>query len=318
MDGLLQDLRFGFRMLVRSPGFTLISVLTLALGIGANSALFSVVHAVLLRSLPIPEANRYVVLYEANLVRGFTRGTVAPPNYLAWKARQTVFEDIAAYTERNVTLTGFETPELLEGARVSANVFQILRATPVLGRGFVTEEDRPESGHVAILSHTLWRRRFNARADILGQILVLDNHPYTIVGVMPVEFQFPKRTTEIWMPAAMDPERGMDGMSGRILQTIARLKPETTLDQAHAEMNVIAKQLAQANPAFNANLSVNIVPVREIMVGGLRAILLALLGAVGCVLFIGCANVANLLLARATGAPASWRSGSRSGRADHG
>jgi len=301
MNGLLQDLRFGFRMLVRSPGFTLISVLTLALGIGANSALFSVVHAVLLRSLPIPEVNRYVALYEANLVRGFTRGTVAPGNYLAWKARQTVFEDIAAYIERNVTLTGFETPELLEGARVSANAFQILRATPVVGRTFLVEEDRPESKHVAILSHALWRRRFNARADILGQTLVLDNSPYTIVGVMPAEFHFPKRTTEFWMPAAMDPERGMDGMSGRILQTIARLKPGTTLDQARAEMDVIAKQLAQANPAFNANVSVNIVPVREIMVGGLRPILLALLGAVGFVLFIGCANVANLLLARASG-----------------
>ena len=241
MNGLLQDLRFGFRMLVRSPGFTLISVLTLALGIGANAALFSVVHAVLLRSLPMPEANRYVVLYEANLVRGFTQSTVAPGNDLAWKARQKVFEDIAAYGERNVTLTGFETPELLEGARVSANVFQILRATPVLGRTFSSEEDRPGREQVAILSHGLWKRRFNARADVLGQTLVLDNRPYTIVGVTPEEFHFPRRTTERWMPAALDPERGMDGMSGRILQTIARLKPGITLDQARAEMDVIAK-----------------------------------------------------------------------------
>jgi MacB-like periplasmic core domain len=205
MNSLLQDLRFGFRMMVRSPGFTLISVLTLALGIGANAALFSVVHAVLLRSLPVPDSERYVALYEANLVRGFTQTSVAPINYLAWKDRQTVFEDIAAYGERNVTLTGFETPELLEGARVSANVFHILRARPILGRTFVAEEDRPGSESVVILSHTLWRRRFNARADIIGQTLVLDNRPCRIVGVMLEEFHFPRRTTELWMPAALDP-----------------------------------------------------------------------------------------------------------------
>jgi putative ABC transport system permease protein len=299
MNSLLSDLRFGLRMLRKHPAFTAIAIITLAFGIGANTAIFSVVNAVLLRALPVADPDRLVMVYEANMARGFNRGSVAPGNYLTWKARQSVFEEIGAFGAQSFTLAGNDGAEMLEGARVSANLFGLLRAAPVLGRAITSEEDRPGGERAVILSHGLWRRRFGGAQNVVGQSITLDDKPYAIVGVMPEGFGFPSRNVDIWAPAALDAERGLDGMTGRILQVIARLKPQATIEQARAEMGVITRGMAQANPNFNADLSANIVPLREEVVSGWRRILLILFGVVACVLLISCANVANLLLARA-------------------
>src|SRR5262245_35943092 len=299
MNSLLADLRYSLRMLRKQPAFTSIAIITLALGIGANTAIFSVVNAVLLRALPVAEPDRLVMVYEANLARGFNRNGVAPGNYLTWKSQQSVFEEIGAFVTQSFALVGNDGAEMLDGARVSANIFGLLLAAPVLGRAFTNEEDRLGSDRVAILSHGLWSRRFGGAQNIVGQSITLDDKPYAIVGVMPEGFRFPTSDTEIWAPAALDAERGLDGMTGRMLQVIARLKPQATIEQARAEMGVITRGMAQANPNFNAGLSANIVPLREEVVRGWRRILLILFGVVACVLLISCANVANLLLARA-------------------
>jgi putative ABC transport system permease protein len=299
MNSLLADLRFGLRMLRKHPAFTAIAIITLALGIGANTAIFSVVNAVLLRALPVADPDRLVMVYEANMARGFNRGSVAPGNYLTWKAQQTVFEEIAAFGAQSFTLAGNDGAEMLEGARVSANLFSLLRTAPSRGRAFTSEEDRPGGERVAILSHSLWKRRFGGAQDIIGQSITLDDKPCAIVGVMPEGFDFPSGNTEVWTPAALDAERGLDGMTGRLLQVIARLKPQATIERARAEMSVFTQGMAKANPNFNADLSANIVPLREEVVSGWRRILLILFGVVACVLLISCANVANLLLARA-------------------
>jgi predicted permease len=299
MNSLLADLRFGLRMLRKHPAFTTIAIITLALGIGANTAIFSVVNAVLLKALPVADPDRLVMVYEAKMARGFNRTSVAPGNYLTWKAQQTVFEEIGAFVTQSFTLAGNDGAEMLEGARVSANIFGLLRLAPGLGRAFTSEEDRPGGERVVILSHGLWRRHFGGARDIVGQSITLDDKPYAIVGVMPEGFGFPSDNIDLWAPAALDAERGLDGMTGRLLQVIARLKSQATIDQARAEMSVITQGMSQANPAFNAGLSVNIVPLREVVVSGWRRILLILFGVVACVLLISCANVANLLLARA-------------------
>jgi putative ABC transport system permease protein len=299
MNSWLADLRFGLRMLRKHPAFTAIAIITLAIGIGANTAIFSVVNAVLLKALPVSEPDRLVMVYEANLARGFNRVRVAPGNYLSWKAQQSVFEEIGAFSAQSFTLAGNDGAEMLEGARVSANIFDILRVAPGLGRAFTSEEDRPGGERAVILSHGLWRRRFGGAQNVVGQSITLDDKPYAIVGVMPEGVGFPSSNIDIWAPAALDAERGLDGMTGRMLLVIARLKPQATIEQARAEMGVITQGMAQANPNFNADLSANIVPLREEVVSGWRRILLILFGVVACVLLISCANVANLLLARA-------------------
>jgi len=300
MNSLIADLRFGLRMLLKQPAFTSIAIITLALGIGANTAIFSVVNAVLLKALPVEEPDRLVIVYEANVATGANQSSVAPGNYLTWKAQQSVFKEIAAFVTQSFTLAGNDGAEMLQGARVSANLFGLFRIAPSRGRAFTSEEDQPGRERVVILSHDLWQRRFGAAQDIVGQTITLDDKPCAIVGVMPKDFGFPSDSTDLWMPAALDAERGLDGMTGRILQVIARLNPQTTIEQARAEMSVMSQRMAQADPRFNADLGANIVPLREVMVRGWRRILLILFGAVSCVLLISCANVANLMLARAT------------------
>jgi putative ABC transport system permease protein len=287
-------------MLMKKPGFTLVAVVTLALGIGANTAIFSVINTVLLRELPVAEPDRLMMVFEANAARGYNRGSVAPSNYLSWKAQQTVFEEIGAFVSGSIALAGNDGAESVGNARISANIFTMLRVAPSLGRAFTSEEDVPGRERVVILSHGLWQRRFGGAQDVAGQTITLDDKPHTIIGVMPQGFDFPSSNLDLWMPAAIDAERGMDGSTGRFLQVIARLKPQATLEQARAEMSAISQRMAQANPSFNADLGASIVPVREVAVGGWRLILLVLFGAVSCVLLIACANVANLMLARAT------------------
>src|SRR5262245_60992531 len=299
MQTVWQDLRIGLRMLVKKPGFTLVVVITLALGIGANTAIFSVINAILLKALPLENADRFVMVYEANLTTGANRWTVAPGNYLAWRAQQKVFEEIAAFRTESFTMARSDGAEMLRGARVSANIFNIFRVAPSQGRSFTSEEDQPGQERVVILSHSLWQQRFGGAQDIVGQTITLDDRPCTVIGVMPKGFGFPSTSTDLWMPAALDAERGMDGMGGRILQVIARLKPQVALEQASTEMDVITRGMAQANPVFNGNWGANVVPLREVIVGNWPQLLAVLFGAVTFVLLIACANIANLLLARA-------------------
>lgn len=299
MQTILQDLRYGARMLAKKPAFSLVAVITMALGIGANSAIFSVINAVLLTKLPVEEPDNMVMVYEANAVRGFNRGSVAPSNYLTWKGQQRVFEEIGAFINQSFAVMGNDGAEMVEGARFTANVFRLLRVSPSLGRTFTNEEDTPGSERVVILSHDFWQRRYGGAQDIAGQTITLDDRTYTIIGVMPQGFGFPSNDTDLWTPAAITADHGMDGGTGRFLNVIARLKQQSTLEQARAEMSTIAHRMALENPGFNPDLDTNIIPLQEVAVGNWRLILYVLFGAVSCVLLISCANVANLVLARA-------------------
>ncbi|MEK6301903.1 MAG: ABC transporter permease [Acidobacteriota bacterium] len=302
METLFQDLRYGARMLLKQPGFTLIAVIALALGIGANTAIFSVVNAVLLTPLPFAEPDRLTIVYETNLQRGSTRSPASYPNFADWRDQNHAFERMSSYHLADFILTGEGDPALIQGAVVNADLFPLLGVAPILGRSFLPEEDKPgDTGRVVMLSHRLWQTRFNADPNMPGRSLVLDGKHYTVAGVMPAGFQFPigSDPVELWSTAAIDFE--MFAQRGaHYMQVIARLKPDVTLAQAQAEMDGIAGNLEQQYPDENSHRGVNLVPALESMVGDVRPALLILLGAVGCVLLIGCANVANLLLARAT------------------
>jgi len=297
-DEMIQDLRFGLRMLLKSKGFTAVAVLTLALGIGANAAIFSVVNAVLLRPLPYPESDRLVSLTE--LSPQSERNFITYPNLLDWRAQNHVFEQIAVFRQMNFTLTGNGEPERVIGGQVSAELFPALRVGAALGRTFLTEEDKPGGNPVALLSHSLWRRRFGADPNLIGQSVMLNGMSCQVAGVMPADFQFPNRV-ELWTPLGQtlsDPD-WMHRGNGQGIYGVARLKPGVTLAQAKAEMETIALRLEQQYPATNQGRRVSVVPLLEETVGEIRRALMVLLGAVGFVLLIACANIANLLLARA-------------------
>jgi predicted permease len=306
METIFQDLRYGFRMLLKHSGFTLVAVVALALGIGANTAIFSVVNAVLLRPLPFVEPSRLVNLFESHIQRGINRNAVSYPNFVDWKEQSQVFEGMASYHQSDFILTGTDEPARLEGAVVNADLFSLLGVTPILGRTFRPEEDKPgESGRVVILSSRLWENRFSSDPAIVGRAMVLNGKDYTIVGVMPEGFQFPiqNEPVELWATAAVD-SAGDDPMTSqrgaRYISVLARLKPNVTRAQAQSEMDVIAARLEQQYPDSNSHRGINVIPALETLVGDIRPALMILLGAVGCVLLIACANVANLLLARAT------------------
>ena len=294
---LWQDLRYGLRMLVKNPGFTIVAVIALALGIGANSAIFSVVNTVLLRPLPYLNPDALVMVWDEQTHLGFPKDTPSPANFLDWREQNTVFEGMAAMTERSFNLTGAGEPERLDGQRVSANLFSLLGVEPQLGRAFTAEEDKPGS-RVVILGHSLWQRRFGGDATIIGRALNLHGEAYTVVGVMPRDFEFPKPRTQLWVPIAFPAEEAAQRGS-HYLEVIARLKPGVKLQQARAEMSTIAARLEKQYPEQNMRIGSVVTPLHEEVVGDIRPALLILLGAVGFVLLIACANVANLLLARA-------------------
>jgi predicted permease len=298
LESLFQDLRYGARMLRKNPGFTLIAVLTLALGIGATTAIFSVVNGVLLRPLPYPEAERLMSLTERSpqLERNF----IAYPNLLDWRAQNTVFEQIAVYRTTNFTITGKGEPERVIGGQVSAELFPALRVSATLGRTFLTEEDKPGGNPVVLLSHGLWQRRFGADPSIIGQSLSLNGRNWQVAGVMPARFQFPNRV-ELWTPLGqtLDDPDWMHRGNHQGIYGLARLKPGATLTQARSEMEAIAVRLEQQYPATNQGARVSVVPLLEETVQDVRRALLVLLATVGFVLLIACANIANLLLARA-------------------
>ncbi len=299
MESLLQDIRFGARMLLKQPGFTLIAVITLSLGIGANTAIFNFVNALLLRPLPYPDPGRLVAVESGNPQGGKgLGGGVSPADYRDWRAQSQTFAQLAAYVGTGISLRGDDQIEQVTGARVSGNFFQTFGVEPLLGRAFSAEEELANGPKAIVLSHRLWQRRFNGDPSIVGRALRLGAGTATIVGVMPPRFKFPGYA-EAWEPLARDSSE-MRVRANRYLRVAGRLRPGQTLDAAQAEMKTIASRLEAAYPKDNRNWTVQLTPWREYQVRGSRTAALVLLGAVGLVLLMACANVANLMLARAT------------------
>ena len=297
LENTLRDVSYSVRVLLKSYAFTIVVVLTLALGIGANTAIFSFANGILLRPLPYPQSDRLAVVDETALKRGVDSAAVSYPNFLDWREQNTVFEDIAVHfgTSR-FGLSGAGEPVELRGTRVSQGLFEILRVAPQLGRTFTADEDRPEHDAVVILGYDLWQRNFGGDPNVLGKQIVLSNRSRTVIGVMPRGFRFPE-ISELWVPLALTPQmftRTDHGLAG-----IARLKDGVTFAAAQAEMDNIALRIEQANPVTNEGLGVKIMSLHQNLAGDYRDALLILLGVVGCVLLVACVNVANLMLARA-------------------
>ncbi|HEU0175930.1 MAG TPA: ABC transporter permease [Blastocatellia bacterium] len=299
MQTLWQDLRYGARMLVKNPGFTLIAALTLSLGIGANTAIFSVVNSVLLRPLPYEEPDQLTLLTEYGA--HFGEMSISYPNFTDWRAQNRVFEKIGVYNRENYTLTGSGEPERLRVAQMSADVFAALRVKAALGRVYTNDEDKPGASPVVVLSHGLWQRRFGADASVIGRSITLNDRGYTVIGVMPRGFLFPTRV-EMWTPVGplSDQETWKQRGNHPGLSALARLKPGVTLEQARADMKNITAALEKEYPGSNTGASATIIPLLENYVSDIRQSLYVLFGAVGFVLLIACANVASLTLARAS------------------
>jgi putative ABC transport system permease protein len=299
METLLQDLRYGMRVLRKNPGFTLVAVLTLALGIGANTAIFSIVNAVILRPLPFKEPDRIMYLQGTNQQRRLQQFPVSPPDFLDWRSQSRSFSELAAYESTIFRHTANTGAERLNGYSVTANFFDLMGEKPLLGRVFTAEDERPGNDMVAVLSETVWRRHFGADPGIVGQTVKMNDRTFTVIGVMRGAFKFPDTTAEVWKPLAFDAEELQDRASYR-LQVVGRLKDGVTEEGARADMETVARQLQQAYPATNTGWSVFIQPLHESVVGFLRPAMFVLLGAVFFVLLIACVNVASLLSARMT------------------
>jgi putative ABC transport system permease protein len=293
---LLNDMRYACRQMAKAPGFTLVAVLTLAFGIGASSAVFSIVNAAMLRPLPFPKHERLVMVYE--VLPRFGLFAVAPANFLDWRAQNTSFEGIAAYATGYETLVGADAAERISRATVSWDFFDVLGVQPALGRTFRAEEDLPQRTDVVVLSHGMWQRRFGGDPQILGRSITFSGVPASVIGIMPPDVVFPSRTIEFWRPLGLNPAEGNRG--GHFLATIARLKDGVSLEQANAEMLGIAARLAQQYPDSNRDESIDVSTLRDRIVGSARPMLYILLAAVGLLVLIACANVANLLLVRAS------------------
>jgi len=299
MQTLWQDLRYGARMLLRSPSITLVVILALALGIGANTAIFSVVNAVLLRPLPYDQADRLLFLNEASQV--LDEMSISYPNFTDWRNQNHFFEYIGVYNRNSYNLTGVGDVERILTAQFSADLFSALRVNAAIGRVFTNEEDRPGGTPVVVLSYGLWQRRFGGQTSILNQPITLNGKSYTVIGVMPRSFQYPNRV-EMWVPVGQlsgDPSWQQRGNHPG-LYAIARLKPGATFAQAQADMDNIAANLAKQYPDSNTGNRIRMRPLLEVFVSEVRGTLWVLFGAVAFVLLIACANIANLLLARAT------------------
>jgi len=302
MTTLARDFHYGLRLLWKNPGFTLVAVLVLALGIGANSAIFSVVNAVLLQPLPYDDASRLVRLWHVPPPKSFpgmTMFSVSAANYVDWERQNQVFEKMAIYEFRSFNLTGTDQPEVLNASGVSKDFFAVLRARPMLGRLFSPDEDQPGHGNVVLLSYRYWQNHFGSNPGVVGQNMTLDGQSYLVTGVMPPKFRLPGYAN-FWMPMAWtDQQRAVRGEHHSMV--IARLKPGVDVKQAQAEMNTISSRLELQYPEDDKGWGALVLPLKEDVVSDVRPALLILLGAVAFVLLIACANVANLMLAKTLG-----------------
>ena len=297
LDTLVQDLRYGLRMLANSPGFTIVAVITLALGIGANTAIFSVVNAVLLQPLPFTESDRLVQLWETETA--VPKAPLAGPDYFDWRSQNQTLQSTTLYgwpTSLNLSSTG--EADHVFGIPTDANFFSVLGARPLIGRAFLEGEDQTGRNHVVILSYGLWQRRFGGRPEVLDQAIELSGETYQVVGVMPANFEFPFQA-DLWLPMEMNLDK-MDPRGEHSYRAIGRLKPGITPQQAESNLQAIAKNLERQYPQTNDQIGATAVPLREQLVGQIRPALLVLFGAVLLVLLIACVNVVNLLLARAS------------------
>jgi predicted permease len=307
METLWQDARYAFRTLLKNPAFTLVAVVALALGVGANTAIFSVVNAVLLRPLPYKNPDRLVLVKESLPELGWSQLSTSPAEFLDYKEGNDVFSAIAAFRDLSLNLTGQGEPQRIQAARVSASLFPLLQVQPAMGRAFF--EDEVGKSDVVILSHAIWQGHFGSDTAIIGKVVKLDDKPYTIIGVMPPEFHFPYAWTsladaaELWIPLALTEEEKNNRAGSFDYGVIGRLKPTVSLAEARANIEAVAASAQQLHPEVyngNVHVTVTVVSLQQDVVKGSRPLLLILLGAVGLVLFISCANVANLQLARAT------------------
>jgi len=312
MDYILQDIRYGVRSLIKTPGFTAVAIIVLALAIGANTAIFTVVNAVLIRPLPYANSDRLVMLWETNprFQIGIDTLPVTPGTFMDWREESSVFEYVSALGAGRINLSGSGEPERISAAGVSTNFFRLMGTEPRLGRAFQDDEEKPGANKVVVISYALWQRRFGGAEDIVGKQMTLDGESYTVVGVAPEGFQFPRAhelpyfvgvssPTELWRPMTLADDFVSRKRANHQLSVIAKLKPGVTREQAQSEMNAIALWLEQAYPE-NRGIGAKVVPLSEQVVGNSKIALLVLMGAVGLVLLSACANSANLLLTRST------------------
>ena len=301
MDVLVRDLRFALRQLRRAPVFTVAAIACLALGIGANTAIFTVINAVLVRPLPYPDPERLMMVWSSSEARHRERNTVSPGDFQDWRAQSDAFERMAGLYDTRMNLAGQGEPVEVPVEYATADLFPLLGLTPVLGRTFSAEEDAPGAS-VAVLGYGLWQRRFAGRRDVVGQTVSLDGRPFTIIGVLPSGAGLVGRPSppELWIPFAIDPTLDYRVSAGRFMLALGRLRPGVSRDQAQASVATIARRLEEAHPDFNRGWSVNVRPLTDEVTGPLRRPLLVLAGVVVVVLLIACANVANLQLAQAT------------------
>ena len=295
IEQLFQDLQYAIRQLRKSPGFTTVAVLVLALGLGANASLFTVINAVLLRPLPYPNAGDLVQIWEANQSQGELQGVVSPWNFVDWQKQSATMAELAVYEYESFALITSTAPERMRGVLTSSGFFPVFGVKPLLGRTFSADDDRLGS-HSVILSYGAWQRRFQGDSNIAGKPITLNGEAYTVIGVMPATFQFPGATIEIWSTPAYDLNKR--NRRSHYLYAVGRIRKGVTLGRAQAEMTTIASRLEQQYPDSNRGRTINLVPLQEQMIGSYRPALLLLWGAVALVLLIGCANIAHLLLAR--------------------
>ncbi len=301
MKTILQDLRYGFRLLLKNPAFAATAVITLALGIGANSAIFSVVNTVVFRPLDFRDPDRIVHIWEKEPASGPESVPLSAPDFFDFRAQSQSFESLGGYISRNFNLTGVEEAERVAGARVTAGFFQTLAASPLTGRTFNPEDEQASASQSVVVSHGLWQRLLGGGSDALGRTLILDGKPYAIIGVMPPGFNYPlsKERTELWIPLTFSTME-MSSRGFRSTGVIARLKPDVSLETAQAEVETIAGRLEQEHSDSNSGIGATVVAIHDEVIGDVKPVLLALLGAVSFVLAVACANIANLLLARST------------------
>src|SRR5689334_23107998 len=292
METLLQDLRYAIRAALKKPGFIAIVVFALAIGIGANTAIFSVVNAILLRPLPYKNPDRIVMVWMSNPKLGVAEDWHSYPNYVDYREQNSTFEEIAAFNDRSFNLTGTGEPVRVMGVWTTANLFSVMGVEPVKGHTFSVEEEEPGKDRVAVISYGLWQRRFGGDPDIIGKPINLNGVDRTVVGVMPISFTFPQKETELWIPLALSPQR-KQARNAISYKAVGRLKPGVTMAQARADMGAIGQRLDEQY--FQSGYGANLVGLHEQETGKVRTALLVLLAAVAAVLLIACANVANLL-----------------------